>query len=64
MLVVLGDAHHQAQVALDHGAARLLVPFLGQLRQPPLLLDREQRKAADFIEVTLRDVREELVVDG
>ena len=53
LVVVVGDLNDQAQVGLDHVVAGGLVALLDAGGQLDLLLHRQQRCLADFVEVEL-----------
>jgi hypothetical protein len=55
-LVLLGDRHDETEVRVDHQVLRLLVPALDPLRELDLLLRRQQRVAAGFVEEELERV--------
>ena len=50
-VIALGDAHHEAQIGLDHGAFGQHVVGLDALGQGNLLGGRQQRYAADLRKV-------------
>ena len=52
IVVVLGDAHHQAKVRLDHVLARGFVAFEDAASERGFLFQRQQRRLADLVEVT------------
>ena len=58
MLIMLGDADHQAQVGLDHVLARGKIALLDGARQRQFLRRRQERRGADFPEIKLGDVIE------
>jgi hypothetical protein len=51
VLVLLGDRHHEAQVAADQLVQRFLVVDADELGEPDLLFLRDQRIAADLPQV-------------
>ncbi len=58
--VVLRDVHHEPQVVLDHGLPGVEVALPGKPRVPQLFVRGEQRVMADFVQVELHDVREQI----
>jgi hypothetical protein len=54
--VMLGDVHHQAQVALDHLLACCVVTVAYAPRQRQFLIGRQQRMAADLVKVLLGNI--------
>jgi hypothetical protein len=59
MQVMPGDAHHQAQVGLDHVLAGMEIAGMGGTRQLDFLGRRQQRRGADLVQINLGDVLDE-----
>ena len=60
--IVLGDVNHEAQVVLDHLLPRQEFPGTGAARPVVLFLCGKERLGANFVEVMLRDVVEQVVL--
>ncbi|MNY13282.1 hypothetical protein D3C86_1464110 [compost metagenome] len=61
--IALGDAHHEAQVALDHYLPRREIPALGQRGEMEFLRRGQQRLDADAVQVVLDGVSREFRVE-
>ncbi|MPM94374.1 hypothetical protein SDC9_141520 [bioreactor metagenome] len=61
--IVLGNIDHKAQVALDHGLSGLEIALTDTPCQRGLLIRSQQRIGPDLVQINLRDIAEELVLD-
>ena len=58
--VMLGDAHDQAQVVLDHLLARRKIAGAQPTRRRQFILRGQQRFGTDFVQVELGDIFEQI----